>query len=101
MSAAWGPDFGGHVIVTVAGPGQPPGPADDASGARQLLVAPAIGDSAGGYFAAIADPQGLVAARYGLRAGGRIVIRPDGYIGAIGELGAPVLPYFSLLTGGG
>jgi 2-polyprenyl-6-methoxyphenol hydroxylase-like FAD-dependent oxidoreductase len=100
MSAAWPPGFGGHIIVTVAGPGPRPGPADDAGDARQLLIAPAIDEDAHGYFAAIADPHGLVAARYGLRAGGRIIIRPDGYIGAIGELLDPVLPYFSLLTGG-
>jgi hypothetical protein len=28
----------------------------------------------------------LVAKRYGLRDGGRVVVRPDGYIGAVTEL---------------
>jgi hypothetical protein len=101
MSAVWPPGFGGHVIVTVAGPGQRPGPADDPGDGRQLLIAPAVDKGAHGYFAAIADPHGLVAARYGLPAGGRIIIRPDGYIGAVGELLDPVLPYFSLLTSNG
>jgi hypothetical protein len=99
MSAVWPPGFGGHVIV--AGPGQRPGPADDPGDGRQLLIAPAVDKGAHGYFAAIADPHGLVAARYGLPAGGRIIIRPDGYIGAVGELLDPVLPYFSLLTSNG
>ena len=40
----------------------------------------------GGYDAVIADPHGLVAKRYGLRDGGRVVVRPDGYIGAVTAL---------------
>ena len=40
-----------------------------------------------GYDAVITDPDGLVAKRYGLRDGGRVVVRPDGYIGAVTELG--------------
>lgn len=36
-----------------------------------------------GYDAVIADTNGLVARRLGLAGGGRVVIRPDGYIGAI------------------
>jgi hypothetical protein len=40
----------------------------------------------GGYDAVLADPDGLVAKRYGLRDGGRVVVRPDGYIGAVTEL---------------
>jgi hypothetical protein len=40
----------------------------------------------GGYDAVIADPKRLVGKRYGLRNGGRIVVRPDGYIGAVTEL---------------
>ena len=34
----------------------------------------------------IADPEGLVAQRFGLKNGGRVVIRPDGYIGAVAAL---------------
>jgi len=40
----------------------------------------------GGYDAVLADPDGLLAKRYGLRDGGRVVVRPDGYIGAVTEL---------------
>ena len=101
LSAAWPPGFGGHVIVTVAGPGQAPAPAEGASDARQVLVAPAIDGRSGGYFAAIADPRGQVAARYGLRAGGRVIIRPDGYLGYVGDVDAPARPYLALLAGGG
>jgi 2-polyprenyl-6-methoxyphenol hydroxylase-like FAD-dependent oxidoreductase len=50
-----------------------------------------------GYYATIADPDRAVASRYGLRAGGRVIIRPDGYIGYIGDLDATAQPYFSLL----
>jgi hypothetical protein len=39
-----------------------------------------------GYDTVIADPEGIVAQRFGLKNGGRVVIRPDGYIGAIASL---------------
>jgi hypothetical protein len=39
-----------------------------------------------GYDAVIADPNGVVGQRFGLKNGGRVVIRPDGYIGAIASL---------------
>jgi hypothetical protein len=59
------------------------------SGQAQVLVttsqtAPAI--PVAGYDAVIADPNGLVAQRFGLKNGGRVVVRPDGYIGAVASL---------------
>jgi len=39
-----------------------------------------------GYDNVIADPKGIVAQRFGLKNGGRVVIRPDGYIGATASL---------------
>jgi hypothetical protein len=99
MSAAWRPGFGGHVIVTIATPGTTPEPVKDTSGARQLLITPATDPAVDGYYATIADPGHTVATRYGLRAGGRVIIRPDGYVGCIGDLDATAQPYFSLLAG--
>jgi 2-polyprenyl-6-methoxyphenol hydroxylase-like FAD-dependent oxidoreductase len=99
MSAAWRHGFGGHVIVTVATPGTTPEPVKDTNGARQLLITPAMDREIDGYYATIADPDRVVASRYGLRAGGRVIIRPDGYIGYIGDLDATTLSYFSLLAG--
>jgi hypothetical protein len=54
----------------------------------------------GGYDAVIADPDGLVATRYGLRDGGRVVVRPDGYIGAVVALDdtTGVADYFAQLV---
>jgi hypothetical protein len=48
----------------------------------------------------IADPAGVVAQRYGLHHGGRVVIRPDGYIGAITNPDdhSGVADYFSLIS---
>ncbi len=54
----------------------------------------------GGYDAVIADPDGLVATRYGLRDGGRVVVRPDGYIGAVVALddSTGVADYFAQIA---
>jgi FAD binding domain-containing protein len=85
---------GGHVILTVtpAGTTAHPGPPSDAGDARQILVTPAVP-------AAPAVPGHLVAARYGLPDGGRIIIRPDGYIGYLGDLTTTSAPYFAHLAG--
>ena len=99
MSAAWRPGFGGHVIVTVAAPGTAPEPVKDGGGARQMLIAPTVDRAVDGYYATIADPGHTLASRYGLRAGGRVIIRPDGYIGYIDDLDAAAQRYFSLLAG--
>jgi 2-polyprenyl-6-methoxyphenol hydroxylase-like FAD-dependent oxidoreductase len=115
---------GSHVIlsVTPAGTTAHPAPLSDAGDARQILVTPAapavpgpaaadlapadlapadlVVDPAGeGYHALIVDPGHLVATRYGLRDGGRIIIRPDGYIGYLGDLTTSPAPYFALLAG--
>ncbi len=71
----------------------------DSGGARQLLITPATDREIDGYYATIADPDRVVASRYGLRAGGRVIIRPDGYLGYVGDLDATTLSYFSLLAG--
>jgi hypothetical protein len=69
----------------------------EAGGACQVLVAPAPGP-ADGYDVTIADPGHLIATRYGLRDGARIVIRPDGYIGHLADLTSTPAPYFTLLA---
>ena len=99
LAATWQPGFGGHVIVTIAAPGTTPKPVKDSGGARQLLITAAVNRAIDGYYATIADPDQAVASRYDLRAGGRGIIRPDGYIGYIGDLDATAQPYFSLLAG--
>jgi hypothetical protein len=38
------------------------------------------------YDTVIADPDGVLADRLGLNNGGRLVVRPDGYVGAISTL---------------
>lgn len=90
----------GHVLLTVAAPDAPGPVAAELTGAlgavtRQLLVAagttgiPAesgTGDGSHGYAITIADPQGLVATRFGLPRGGRILVRPDGYVAALAGL---------------
>ncbi|MGC2655872.1 MAG: FAD-dependent monooxygenase [Mycobacterium sp.] len=84
LSAVCGPQTLGHVVVTINGAGQP-APAAVDSGQVQVLV---TADEApvAGYDTVIADPNGVVAQRFGLTIGGRVVIRPDGYIGAIASL---------------
>jgi 2-polyprenyl-6-methoxyphenol hydroxylase-like FAD-dependent oxidoreductase len=73
----------GHTILTIAGDG--PAPAAGPAGQTQVLITP-DDTPLGGYDAVIADPNGLVGKRYGLQNGGRVVIRPDGYVGAVTEL---------------
>jgi hypothetical protein len=77
-----GVDNSGHTVLTVAA--DKPAPAAGPAGQVQVLIA---SDDApvGGYDAVIADPKGLIAKRYGL-SGGRVVVRPDGYIGAVSAL---------------
>jgi 2-polyprenyl-6-methoxyphenol hydroxylase-like FAD-dependent oxidoreductase len=73
----------GHVVLTVAT--AQVAPAAGGPGQVQVLVTTDEIPVAG-YHAVIADPKGVVAERFGLKAGGRVVIRPDGYIGAIAAL---------------
>ena len=72
-----------HTILTVTA--GKPAPAAGPAGQVQVLIT-ADDTPVGGYDAVIADPHGLVAKRYGLRDGGRVVVRPDGYIGAVTAL---------------
>lgn len=73
----------GHTVLTVAAGRVAPA----AGGPGQTRVLIAVNDTpVAGYDAVIADPQGVVAQRLGLRHGGRVVIRPDGYIGAVASL---------------
>jgi 2-polyprenyl-6-methoxyphenol hydroxylase-like FAD-dependent oxidoreductase len=83
LSAVCGAQNSGHVVLTVA-VGQV-APAAGSHGQVQVLV---TADEAhvAGYDTVIADPNGLVAQRFGLKNGGRVVIRPDGYIGAVASL---------------
>jgi 2-polyprenyl-6-methoxyphenol hydroxylase-like FAD-dependent oxidoreductase len=76
-------DTTGHTVLTVAA-GQV-APAAGGPGQTQVLVT-ADNAPVAGYDAVIADPEGLVAQRFGLKDGGRLVIRPDGYTGAVAAL---------------
>ncbi len=69
-----------HTILTIAA--EKPAPATGPAGQTQVLIA-ADDTPVGGYDQVIADPDGLAAKRFGLRDGGRVVVRPDGYIGAV------------------
>ena len=93
VAGSWGV---GHTTVTVAaGHGAPAA----GQGGRQVLVTD--GDSAvAGYDVVIADPQRVLARRLGLLNGGRVVVRPDTYIGAVAPLDDPqtVADYFAMLA---
>jgi 2-polyprenyl-6-methoxyphenol hydroxylase-like FAD-dependent oxidoreductase len=86
LSAACGADNSGHTVFTIAS--QQPAPAAGGAGQVQVLV---TGDDTpvAGYDSVVADPEGLVAQRLGLTSGGRVVVRPDGYVGAITTLDDP------------
>lgn len=90
VAGSWGI---GHTTLTVAaGHGIP------AAGRAGTQVLVTDTDSAvDGYDVVIADPQRVVAQRLGLAAGGRVVVRPDTYIGAIAALDdtATVAEYFA------
>ncbi|WP_344464768.1 FAD-dependent monooxygenase [Kitasatospora kazusensis] len=88
-----------HVLLTVAGSDSAAAPAPVADvTVRQLLVG-AYDTAPTGYDAVFADPDGRTAARYGLPNGGRIMVRPDGYIAAIAPLDedSPLHTYQALL----
>ena len=82
LSVACGVQNTGHVVLTVASSQVAP-----AAGAGQTQVLVAFDDThVAGYDTVIADPNNVVAQRFGLKNGGRVVIRPDGYIGAVAAL---------------
>jgi hypothetical protein len=76
-----------------------PAPAARPPGHYQVLIA-CDDTPVDGYDAVIVDPAGVVARRYGLRDGGRVIVRPDGYVGAVTELGdqACVADYFAQIS---
>ncbi|MCV7409741.1 hypothetical protein AWC05_24255 [Mycobacterium florentinum] len=85
----------GHTVLTVADKHVAPAAGE---GQPQVLVT-AADTPVAGYDAVIADTNGLVARRLGLAGGGRVVIRPDGYIGAIAALDdtTTIADYFATL----
>jgi 2-polyprenyl-6-methoxyphenol hydroxylase-like FAD-dependent oxidoreductase len=94
LSAVCGPAHTGHVVLTITG--NKPAPAAGPAGQMQMLIA-SDDTPVGGYDAVIADPDGVIAKRFGLRDGGRMVVRPDGYFGAVVALDdhAGVADYFA------
>ncbi len=92
-----------HVVLTVAAAPTTPGPPPDTGGlpAVHVAVSTAGGDLPG-YDAVVADPGRVVAGRYGLpRGGGRVAIRPDGYLGAVsGPEDGGLAAYGRRLNGG-
>lgn len=87
----------GHAVLTVAA--DQVAPAAGGPGPVQVLVT-GTDTPVAGYDAVIADPSGLLADRLGLKSGGRAVVRPDGYVGAIAGLDDPnpVADYFARLA---
>ena len=83
LRAACGPHAFDHVLMTVTA-GQV-APAAGGPGQVQVLVSTDDAPVAG-YDTVLADPKGVAAERFGLKRGGRVVIRPDDYIGAIAAL---------------
>ena len=82
LSVVCGVQNTGHVLLTVAS-----GHVAPAAGEGQVQVLVTADDiPVAGYDTVIADPNGVVAQRFGLKNGGRVVIRPDGYIGAVASL---------------
>jgi hypothetical protein len=97
MSRVCGVTNPGHTILTITAGN--PAPAAGPAGQTQVLVT-SDDNPAGGYDTVIADPNGLIANRFGLRDGGRVVVRPDGYIGAVTELDdqTAVADYFAQIA---
>lgn len=87
----------GHTVLTVVAGGPTPA-AGPAGPVLQVLVA-SDDTPVGGYDAVIADPDALIAKRYGLPNGGRVVVRPDGYLGTVVALDdkSGVADYFALI----
>jgi 2-polyprenyl-6-methoxyphenol hydroxylase-like FAD-dependent oxidoreductase len=93
-----GADNLGHTIVTVSS--DHPAPAAGGQGPTQVLVT-RDDTPVAGYDTVIADPRGALANRLGLTNGGRIVVRPDGYIGAVTTLDdtTTIAGYFARIAG--
>jgi len=104
----------GHVLVTVTGPdGAVPQAATTLPGVRQVVVAAGrnladarraaadAGGDTGRYDEVLTDSDGLVAQRYALARGGRVMVRPDGYVGYVSALDDAAAPaaYAEILRG--
>lgn len=87
----------GHSVITIAARQVAPA---SVGGQVQVLVT-GHDTPVAGYDTVIADPSGLVADRLGLAGGGRIVVRPDGYLGAVTTLDdpRPITDYFATIAG--
>ena len=97
LSVVCGVQNTGHVLLTVAS-----GHVAPAAGEGQVQVLVTADDiPVAGYDTVIADPNGVVAQRFGLKSGGRVLIRPDGYIGAVASLDdtTTVADYFAKVRG--
>jgi 2-polyprenyl-6-methoxyphenol hydroxylase-like FAD-dependent oxidoreductase len=97
LEAARAASTTGHLVLTIALDHLPAAPAHREDGTAQLLISPCMAPVSG-YDAAIADPSAVVAGKYGLQHGGRVAIRPDGYIGLIGALDDDCRDYFARLA---
>nr|MCH9730150.1 FAD-dependent monooxygenase [Actinomycetes bacterium] len=97
LRAVFGADNLGHTIVTVASEHRRPAPG--AQGATQVLVA-RDNTPVPDYDTVIADPHQALAHRLGLKNGGRLVVRPDGYIGVITTIDdtMDIAKYFTLIA---
>jgi hypothetical protein len=97
LSLACGAGNTDHTVLTIAG--DEPAPVAGPAGQAQVLIT-AEAAPVGGYDSVVVDPDGLVAKRFGLSDGGRVVVRPDGYIGAVTSLDdlTGVADYFTQLA---
>lgn len=77
----------GHTVLYLAGPGGAPAKvAQDRAELRHVLVGDGIDPAS--FDQVIADPDRLVADRYGFgKQGGLVLVRPDGYVGLRANLG--------------
>jgi 2-polyprenyl-6-methoxyphenol hydroxylase-like FAD-dependent oxidoreductase len=94
LRAVCGAQTLGHVVLTIAA-----GQVAPAAGGPEQVQVLVTGDGVpgAGYDAVITDPKCAVAERFGLTKGGRVVIRPDSYIGAISALDdtTAIVDYFA------
>ncbi len=91
-------DCTGHVAIYFADQRRGARPITPATGIRTVLVGTPPSDRAG-FDVTVPDDEGLIRRRYGLEHGGGVLVRPDGYLGYLGDLGHPhaLNGYFSAL----
>jgi 2-polyprenyl-6-methoxyphenol hydroxylase-like FAD-dependent oxidoreductase len=97
LGAVCGAANTGHTVLTVTAGN--PAPAAGPTDQMQVLVT-TDERPVDGYDHVICDRGGSIAKRYGLRDGGRVVARPDGYVGAVVDLDNPtgVADYFAKIA---